>query len=299
MSAKVERMAAAQNRAQVEDFLWTIGPSGTHALEGQYGSGPYRATGLDARLRQAWIDGQSLLDRHDHGVLLPADPRLRERVQEAFDRDLADESVAFLLEHADLLGPTGRITAVGDGVLHYVVGPHSFRVPTASLGDNTVARTALRLSEEDVAAIQGGALAGASMATPGTMAYALESAAAGQGVSSRPAAAGQTTILGENMRDRVIPFAAATGARTLPWGTTPARWAQMTPQQRYRLNDGTLRARINEGDSFRYIGVDPGRPVAERYRFDLTRSELLRLSDHGIPYEVVTPQEVISTIGRP
>jgi len=109
----------------------------------------------------------------------------------------------------------------------------------------------------------------------------------------------QTTVLGENMRDRVIPFADATNARTLPWGTTPERWAQMTPQQRWKLNDGALRARINEGDSFRYIGIDPGRPVAERLRFDLTRSELLRLNDRGIPYQTVTPREVISTIGRP
>jgi hypothetical protein len=109
----------------------------------------------------------------------------------------------------------------------------------------------------------------------------------------------QTTILGENMRDRVIPFAQATNARTLPWGTTPQQWAQMTPQQRWKLNDGILRARINDGDSFRYIGIDPGRPMAERLRFDLTRSELLRLNERGIPYQTVTPQEVISTIGRP
>jgi len=109
----------------------------------------------------------------------------------------------------------------------------------------------------------------------------------------------QTTILGENMRDRVIPFANATDARVLPWGTTPQQWAQMTPQQRWKLNDGALRARINEGDSFRYIGIDPGRPAAERLRFDLTRSELLRLNDRGVPFETVSPQEVISTIGRP
>ena len=120
-----------------------------------------------------------------------------------------------------------------------------------------------------------------------------------QGKAAKNTPLRQTTVLGENMRDRVIPFADATNARTLPWGTTPERWAQMTPQQRWKLNDGALRARINEGDSFRYIGIDPGRPVAERLRFDLTRSELLRLNDRGIPYQTVTPREVISTIGRP
>lgn len=122
----------------------------------------------------------------------------------------------------------------------------------------------------------------------------MVTAGAARGTSPR-----QTTILGENMRDRVIPFAHATDARVLPWGTTPGRWAQMTPQQRWKLNDGALGARTNEGDSFRYIGIDPGRPMAERLRFDLARSELLRLNDRAIPYQTVTPQEVISTIGRP
>jgi hypothetical protein len=109
----------------------------------------------------------------------------------------------------------------------------------------------------------------------------------------------KTTILGENMAERVIPFAEKTGARSLPFGATADEWAKMTPQQRWRMNDGALRARINEGDSFRYIGQDPFRPPVVRSQFDLTRSELLRLQDRGIPYEGVSPSEVQSVLGRP
>jgi len=109
---------------------------------------------------------------------------------------------------------------------------------------------------------------------------------------------GKTTILGENMADRVIPFAEKTGSRTLPWGTTPEKWAKMTPKERWKLNDGTLRARINEGDSFRYIGKDINRPDSVRRQFNLTGSELLRLNERGVPYGVVSPEEVFNTIGR-
>jgi hypothetical protein len=73
----------------------------------------------------------------------------------------------------------------------------------------------------------------------------------------------------------------------------------MTPQQRWKLNDGTLRARINEGDSFQYIGKDPFRNPLQRQQFDLTGSELLRLNERGIPYQTVSPQQVQSVIGRP
>ncbi len=111
--------------------------------------------------------------------------------------------------------------------------------------------------------------------------------------------AGQTTILGENMAQRVMPFAEQTGARTLGFGSTADEWAAMTAQQRYKLNDGMLRARINEGDSFRYIGQDPLRNPALRTQFDLTGSELLRLNSRGIPYETVSPSEVMSVLGRP
>jgi hypothetical protein len=109
-----------------------------------------------------------------------------------------------------------------------------------------------------------------------------------------------TTILGENMTDRVIPFAERTGAQTLGWGTTPEKWATMTPQQRWKLNDGMLRARINEGDVFRYIGkdtLDPRRSIM-RQQFDLTRSELLRLQSRNIPYEEVPKSEILRILGR-
>jgi len=111
--------------------------------------------------------------------------------------------------------------------------------------------------------------------------------------------AAKTTVLGENMAQRVIPFAEQTGASTLGFGATADEWAAMTAQQRYKLNDGMLRARINEGDSFRYIGIDAGRKPAERAAFDLTGSELLRLQDRVIPYQTVSPSEVMSVLGRP
>jgi len=109
----------------------------------------------------------------------------------------------------------------------------------------------------------------------------------------------QTTILGENNIQRVMPFAQQTGARSLGFGATEAEWQAMTPAQRWRLNDGMLRARINEGDAFRYIGQDPLRNPALRMEFDLTRSELLRLETRNIPYEVVSPSDVQKVLGRP
>lgn len=114
------------------------------------------------------------------------------------------------------------------------------------------------------------------------------------------AAGNGITILGENMMERVIPFANKTGARTLPFGTTPEKWKLLTPQQRWKLNDGALRTRIGEGDSFRYIGIDKLDPrrIMSRESFDLTGSELLRLKSRGIPFETVSPSEVIQTIGR-
>jgi RHS repeat-associated protein len=109
----------------------------------------------------------------------------------------------------------------------------------------------------------------------------------------------QTTILGENMTQRVIPFAKRTNSRTLGWGATADEWAAMTPQQRWKLNDGMLRTRIYEGDVFRYIGQDALRKPAERARFDLTRSELLRLESRNISYEVVSPSDVIQVLKQP
>lgn len=109
----------------------------------------------------------------------------------------------------------------------------------------------------------------------------------------------KTTVLGENMTKRVIPFAEKTNARTLPFGTTADEWAKLSPRQRWKLNDGALRTRIGEGDSFRYIGPDPYRNPALRQQFDLTGSELLRLQDRGIPFQTVAPDAVQSILGRP
>ncbi len=106
------------------------------------------------------------------------------------------------------------------------------------------------------------------------------------------------TVLGENMVGRVMPFAERTGARTLGFGTNVERWAQMTPRQRWKLNDGQLRKRMGDGDRFRTIGIDSARDPLARHRFDLTRSELLRLSDRGISVEQVSPKEVLNVLGR-
>lgn len=111
-------------------------------------------------------------------------------------------------------------------------------------------------------------------------------------------AGSSTTILGENMAAHVQPFADATGSRTLGFGTSSERWNAMSPAQRWKLNDGQLRARVDEGDSFRYIGQDLERSPLVRQQFDLTRSELLRLDERGIPYDLVSPDEVFKTIGR-
>ena len=100
------------------------------------------------------------------------------------------------------------------------------------------------------------------------------------------------------MAGRVQPFADATGSRTVGFGNTADEWNAMSPAQRWRLNDGQLRARINEGDDFRYIGQDPDRSPLLRQQFDLTRSELSRLGDRGIPFDFVSPDEVFKMIGR-
>lgn len=116
-------------------------------------------------------------------------------------------------------------------------------------------------------------------------------AAAGTGV--------KTTVLGENMGQRVMPFAEAAGDRTIPFGTDSGTWSKMSPAERWKMNDGALRARINEGDNFKYIGQDPGRPLSVRREFDLTGSELLRLNDRGISAETITHSEVQKAIGLP
>lgn len=108
----------------------------------------------------------------------------------------------------------------------------------------------------------------------------------------------RTTVLGENMATRVIPFAERTGARTLGFGATADEWAKMTAQQRWKLNDGMLRARIGQGDVFRSIGFDTLRAPAQREGFDLLGSELLRLSERGIPVDHVSPDEIFKILGR-
>ncbi len=145
--------------------------------------------------------------------------------------------------------------------------------------------------------------AGSVIIAPGSVSTKLASRGIqplfGASASAVTKGSGQTTILGENMLQRVIPFAEATGARRLPFGTTSEGWNALTPYQRWKLNDGALRARINEGDAFRYIGIDPARKPAVRARFDLTGSELLRLNEREIPFESVSPAKVLSVIGRP
>lgn len=117
--------------------------------------------------------------------------------------------------------------------------------------------------------------------------------------AAEPTAIRETTVLGENMAQRVMPFAERTGGRTLGFGATADEWAAMTPQQRWRLNDGMLRARMNAGDAFRYIGQDPLRNPALRQKFNLPAVELLRLESRGIPYQTVLPNEVLRALIQP
>ncbi len=109
----------------------------------------------------------------------------------------------------------------------------------------------------------------------------------------------RTTILGENMAQRTMPFAEATNAETLGFGATREEWAAMSPAERWKLNDGMLRTRMDAGDEFRYIGQDPLRNPALRAQFDLTGSELLRLNGRNVPYEIVSPTEVQTVLGHP
>ena len=115
--------------------------------------------------------------------------------------------------------------------------------------------------------------------------------------AERKAPTRRTTILGENMADRVSPYANKTGGRTIPMGSKKA-WDAMSPKERWKKNDGDLRKRIKEGDNFEYIGQDTGRSAAARNKFDLTRSELQRLNDRGVSYTSVAADKVKQTIGR-
>jgi hypothetical protein len=73
----------------------------------------------------------------------------------------------------------------------------------------------------------------------------------------------------------------------------------MTPQQRWRANDGLLRTRINEGDAFAYIGRDPNRNPSASSGFDLTGSELLRLQDRNIQVNRVDRVNIYEVLGNP
>lgn len=120
----------------------------------------------------------------------------------------------------------------------------------------------------------------------------------GRFLAAKSGGSGRTTVLGENMADRVIPYAERTGGGTVDM--VPAdEWARMTPRQHWKANDSALRRRIREGDSSSYIGRDPDRPDWVRRRFDLTSSELLRLGERGIPFEIVPRSRVRQLIGRP
>jgi hypothetical protein len=128
----------------------------------------------------------------------------------------------------------------------------------------------------------------------GATALRAADTAAGFGHVKQP-----VTIIGENMRDRVIPFAEKTQARPIPFARSVDEWTKLSPQEQYRLNDGALRSRIRAGDRFRYIGQDPYRDAAVRRRFDLTRSELDRLQERGIDVEFVSRDEIYDVLRRP
>jgi RHS repeat-associated protein len=126
---------------------------------------------------------------------------------------------------------------------------------------------------------------------------AFRGLAKGSDEAAKVGTSGRTTVVGENMMDWVIPYAERTGGRTVD-RVSPGEWARMTPRQRWKANDSALRSRIREGDVFSYIGRDPDRPDWVRRRFDLTGSELLRLRDRGIPFEIVRRSRVRQVIGR-
>ncbi len=104
------------------------------------------------------------------------------------------------------------------------------------------------------------------------------------------------------MRDRVTPFASRTGNEHIPFGVSAETWNAMTPKERWKLNDGALRQRINAGDKVTYIGRDnTPDPIREanRKRFDLTGSEILRLQDRNVQVNQVPESVVQGTVRNP
>ncbi|TWT94541.1 hypothetical protein Pla52n_53620 [Stieleria varia] len=103
----------------------------------------------------------------------------------------------------------------------------------------------------------------------------------------------QTTIIGNGQYSRVVPFAKATGARTIENGMTETDWEKLSSRERYKLNDGNLRERIREGDRFRSLGPD-----GRNRKLDLLIAEMNRLRERGIPVEEVPQDEILNVIGR-
>lgn len=101
------------------------------------------------------------------------------------------------------------------------------------------------------------------------------------------------------MEKRVEPFAEATGARTPPDGSGPssAEWDAMSAKEKYRLNDGMLRARIREGDDFATSAWTTDRIQCGPSSISRVLSSL-RLDERGVSYETVSQDEVLKTIGR-
>jgi RHS repeat-associated protein len=205
---------------------------------------------------------------------------------------------------ATVIKQTGRLTVEGDGLAVKTVASTTSRSVPAKMSEvathSRVAdeAAALRRIAENNATPEAKALHEGinARAQPDEQDFAR--ATRERVLAEARAVPRQTTILGENMERRVMPFAENTNTRTLGFGATPEEWAAMSPTQRWKLNDGMLRARINQGDAFRYIGRDPKRWLTNRQRFDLTGSELLRLEGRAVPYEIVSPEEVFEAIGR-
>lgn len=102
------------------------------------------------------------------------------------------------------------------------------------------------------------------------------------------------TIIGNNQKDRIIPYAQKTGARTIENGKTAAEWEKLSSKEKYKLNDGKFRERMNEGDRIKDIGPDgQNRPL------DLRKAELNRAQDRNYPVERVPAEEVNKVIEPP
>jgi hypothetical protein len=118
-------------------------------------------------------------------------------------------------------------------------------------------------------------------------------------VQTREAAAPRTTVLGESMEARVIPYASRTANEHIPFGVTAEQWAGFSPKERWKLNDGMFRMRINAGDNLVSTGRDPERKATTRSKFDLFGSEMLRANDRNVRVNQVPETVISSTIRNP